>query len=225
MKTTSIIYAPYQGTYDNNEFIGYERAERIIKNWDEWEKCLPTHVLSWLVNERIRMKDACAIHYIPTSHSDNYFASRYKRLSEIKKSFCFTEEKGGWYRDHYEDAYQYIVPSRFQRVYLGKAFKEGVYMAYPYLEKYNFKAYVPDDSVSTHDIYIEMTYKLDDEEVTTSLYCPLEALLKKDTDMIYQRHYSYNSNYYKNQPERSKVVLGVLKSQKYKTFCKKVKGE
>lgn len=40
--------------------------------------------------------------------------------------------------------------------------------------------------------------------------------------MIYQRHFGYNSNYYENKPERKGQILGVLKSQKYKAFCKKV---
>jgi hypothetical protein len=224
MKTTSIIYAPYQGTYENDEFIDYERAKKYIRNWNEWEKCFPTHVILWLVNEKIRMRDVCAIHYIPVSCNNNYFASRYERLPEIKKSFRFTEERGEWYRDHYEDAYQYIVPAQGQNVRLGKAFKEAIYMAFPYLKEYDFNAYVPDCNPFC-EIYINMRYKLENKYVNTTLYCPIEALLKKDADIIYQRHYSYNSNYYKNQPEHSKVVLGVLKSQKYKVFCKKVKGE
>ena len=45
------IYAPYQGTYLNEEFVGYERAKKFIKEWDVWEKCFPTHVLLWIVNE------------------------------------------------------------------------------------------------------------------------------------------------------------------------------
>ena len=31
------IYAPYQGTYLNEEFVGYERAKKYIKDWDVWE--------------------------------------------------------------------------------------------------------------------------------------------------------------------------------------------
>ena len=51
------IYAPYQGTYLNEEFVGYERAKKFIKEWNVWEKCFPTHVLLWLVNEKIKMSD------------------------------------------------------------------------------------------------------------------------------------------------------------------------
>lgn len=224
MKIESNIYANYQGTYMNDEFIGYERAKKFINNWESWEKCFPTETLLWLVNERITMKDACAIHYTPVSFGlNNYYEGRYERLSQIKKRFSFTEERGDWTRAHIEDAYQYIVPARYQSVYLTKAFVDAIYKSYPYLKKYKFNAYVPAYGVSTHDIYIEMTYKLDGEEVKASLYCPLEALLKKDPDMIYQRHYGYNADYYRGQPERAKVILGLLNSQKYKAFCKKVK--
>ena len=67
-----------------------------------------------------------------------------------------------------------------------------------------------------------MPYKHNGEEVAVNLYCPLEALLEKNPEMIYQRHFGYNSNYYENQPERKEQIVGVLKSQKYKAFCKKV---
>lgn len=191
------IYAPYQGTYLNEEFVGYERAKKFIKEWDVWEKCFPTHVLLWLVNEKIKMKDICGIKYIPVStNSVSYYR---------------------------EDAYQYIVPLDYQSVYLSKIFKEAILMAYPYLKKYKFNAYVPTYGSGSCDIYIKMPYKHNGEEVTVSLYCPLEALLEKNPDMIYQRHFGYNSDYYKSQPELKEQIVGVLNSQKYKAFCKKVK--
>lgn len=40
--------------------------------------------------------------------------------------------------------------------------------------------------------------------------------------MIYQRHFGYNSDYYKTNLEAKEKILGVLNSQKYKAFCKKV---
>ena len=219
----STIYAKYQGTCDIDGFIGYEGAKKFIRNWDSWEKCFPTETLIWLVNEKIIMRDACAIHYTPVSYGQQkYLAQKYTVLTEIKKNVHFVEEKGGWYKDHYEDAYQYIVPAQYQSVRLKDAFKEAIYRSYPYLKKYEFDAYVPDYGAPC-EIYIKMTYKLDGEEVKTYLYCPLEALLKKDPEIITQRHSKYNSDYYRNQSERAKVVLGVLNSQKYRAFCKKVK--
>lgn len=220
----SIIYAKYQGTCNIDGVIGYEGAKKFINNWDAWEKCFPTETLLWLVNERITRQDVCAIHYTPVSYGQQgYLAKEYEVLAEIKRNVHFVEEKGGWYKDHYEDAYQYVVPKRYQSVYLRKPFEEAIYRSYPYMKKYKFDAYIPDYGANTHDIYIYMTYKLNGEEVKTHLYCPLEALLQKNPDMITQRHYGYNSDYYKRQPERAKVILGVLNSQKYKAFCKKVK--
>ena len=90
-------------------------------------------------------------------------------------------------------------------------------------KKYKFDAYVPTYDSGSCDIYIKMPYKYNGEEVTVSLYCPLKALLEKNPEMIYQRHFGYNSNYYKSQPETKDKILGVLNSQKYKAFCKKVK--
>ena len=218
------IYAPYQGIYLNEEFVGYERAKKFIREWDMWEKCFPTHILLWLVNEKIKMKDICGIKYIPVSSGNQEFYSQnYPLIPEIRKNFIFTEEHNGWKRDHREDAYQYIVPLDYQSVYLSKIFKEAILMAYPYLKKYKFNAYVPTYGSGSCDIYIKMPYKHKGEEVTVSLSCPLEALLEKNPDMSYQRHFGYNSDYYKSQPEAKDKILGVLNSQKYKAFCKKVK--
>ena len=217
------IYAPYQGTYLNEEFVGYERAKKFIKEWKVWEKCFPTHVLLWLVNEKIKMKDICGIKYIPVSSGNSgYYSQNYPLIPEIKRNFKFTEEHNGWTRDHYENAYQYIVPRDYQSVCLSKIFREAILMAYPYLKKYKFNAYVPTCGSGSCDIYIKMPYKYKGEEVTVSLYCPLEALREKNPDMIYQRHFGYNSEYYKSHPETKDKILGVLNSQKYKAFCKKV---
>ena len=217
------IYAPYQGTYLIEEFVGYERARKFIKEWDVWEKCFPTHVLLWLVNEKIKMKDICGIKYIPVSSGNQkYYFQNYPLIPETRKNFTFTEERNGWKRDHREDAYQYIVPLNYQNVYLSKIFREAILMAYPYLKKYEFSAYVPTCGSGSCDIYIKMPYKYKGEEVTVSLYCPLEALREKNPDMIYQRHFGYNSEYYKSHPETKDKILSVLNSQKYKAFCKKV---
>ena len=221
----AIIYSPYQSIYRNDEFVGYERAKKFIREWNVWEKCFPTHVLLWLVNEKIKMSDVCGIQYIPVSSSSGnreYYSQNYPLIPEIRKNFTFTEEFSGWKRDHCEDAYQYVVPLDYQSVYLKEIFREAILMAYPYLKKYKFKAYAPTYNSGSCDIYIKMPYKHNGEEVDVNLYCPLEALLEKNPEMIYQRHFGYNSNYYENQPERKEQIVGVLKSQKYKAFCKKV---
>ena len=218
------ICAEYQDTYHNDEFVGYEKAKKFIQEWDMWEKCFPTHVLLWLVNEKIKMKDVCGIKYVPVSANGvNFYETHYTRLPEIKRNHKFVETWRDWTRDHYEDAYQYIVPLNYQNAHLNKIFREAILMAYPYLKKYEFSAYVPTYGANFNDIYIKMPYKYNGEEVTVSLYCPLEALLEKNPDMIYQRHFGYNSDYYKSQPEAKDKILGVLNSQKYKAFCKKVK--
>lgn len=216
------IHAEYQGTYNDESFVGIENAKKYINNWDKWEECFPEEVINWLVNEVIKMSDVCAIQYIPTSNNTSYYEAHCTRLPEIKRNHKFIEVWGDWTRPCYEDAYQYIVPYRYQSVHLRKIFMEAICKAYPYLKDYKFDAYVPTYGSGSCDIYIKMPYKHNGEEVTVSLYCPLEALLEKNPDMIYQRHFGYNSDYYKSQSEAKDKILGVLNSQKYKALCAKV---
>lgn len=223
MKNTSNLYAPYEGTCLDDTFVGINRAKQYISNWDGWTECFSPKTLLWLVENRIKMKDACAIKYIPcNSQSNAYYEKNYERLPKVKENFIFKERRGEWTRDQIEDAYQYVIPSQFQSVELKEFFYDAIYRDYPYLRGYKFDAYVPTCGSGSCDIYIKMPYKYNGVEVDVSLYCPLEALLEKNPEMIYQRHFGYNSDYYKNRPERKEQIVGVLKSQKYKAFCKKV---
>ena len=225
MNGNSTIYAPYEGTCLDDTFVSIKRAKQYISNWDGWTECFSPETLLWLVENRIKMKDACSIKYIPCSSQSNAFYEKiYERLPNIEKSFPFKEARGEWTRDHVEDAYQYVIPSQFQNVGLKGFLYDAIYKDYPYLRDYEFAAYVPTYSEQTHDIYIKFVYEFDGIETTHSLYCPLEALKAKDPKMIYNRHYSYNSKYYANRINMRNSVLAVLNSEEYKEFCEKVKG-
>ena len=94
-----------------------------------------------------------------------------------------------------------------------------------YLKDYKFESYVPSYSPNT-EIYIKLTYKNNKgEDVTVSLYTPVKALKEKDSMQIYKRHWSYNGDYYRNQPERKEKILGVLKSREFHELREKVDGK
>ena len=221
IKETS-IYAEYQGTYMDNSFVGIKDAKKYINNWEKWEECFPEKVINWLVNEVIKMSDVCAIQYIPTSSNNNYYKEHCKRLPEVVRNFKFVEAWRDWTRPCYKDAYQYLVPYRYQSVSLRKSFTEAICKAYPYLKDYKFNAYVPDFSLSP-ELYISLSFIYNGEETTVSVYCPIKAFKDKNPQLIYDRHYSYNSNYYRGLPETKERILAVLDSEEYKALCAKVK--
>ena len=223
MTKNTYIYAEFQGIYMNDSFIGIENAKKYINNWDKWEEIFPEEVINWLVNEVIKMSDIYAVEYIPTTANNvNYYENHYKRLPEVARSYKFTEAWGEWTRPCYRDAYQYVVPCRFQTVYLRKAFTEAIRKAYPYLSDYEFNAYVPEYLVPP-ELYINLSFNYNGEETTVSLYCPIKAFKDKNPQLIYDRHYGYNSDYYRNQPENKDRILAVLESEEYKALCAKVK--
>ena len=222
MAKDTCIYAEFQGTYNDESFVGIENAKKYINNWDKWLEIFPEEIINWLVNEVIKMSDVCAIHYIPTSANGvTYYEAHYTRLPEIKRNYKFIEAWGEWTRPCYKDAYQYIVPHRYQSVPLRKAFTEAICKAYPYLNDYKFEVYAPSYSASP-ELYIKLPFKYNGEETIVTLYCPIKAFKDKNPQLIYDRHYSYNNDYYKNQPENRNRILEALNSEEYKILCKKV---
>ena len=222
MAKDTYIHAEYQGTYNDESFVGIENAKKYINNWDKWKEIFPEEILNWLVNEVIKMSDVCAIQYIPTSNNTSYYEAHCTRLPEIKRNHKFIEVWGDWTRPCYEDAYQYIVPYRYQSVHLRKIFTKAICKAYPYLNDYKFEAYVPSYSCSP-ELYIKLPFKYNGEETIVTLYCPIKAFRDKNPQLIYDRHYSYNNDYYKGQSEHRDRILAVLNSEEYKTLCAKVK--
>lgn len=222
MTKDTYIHAEYQGTYNDESFVGIENAKKYINNWDKWEEIFPEETLNWLVNEVIKMSDVCAIQYIPTSNNTSYYEAHCTRLPEIKRNHKFIEVWGDWTRPCYEDAYQYIVPYRYQSVHLCEIFTKAICKAYPYLNDYKFEAYVPSYSCSP-ELYIKLPFKYNGEETIVTLYCPIKAFRDKNPQLIYDRHYNYNNDYYKNQSENKNRILAALDSEEYKILCKKVK--
>lgn len=222
MAKDTYIHAEYQGTYNDESFVGIENAKKYINNWDKWKEIFPEEILNWLVNEVIKMSDVCAIQYIPTSNNTSYYEAHCTRLPEIKRNHKFIEVWGDWTRPCYEDAYQYIVPYHYQSVHLREIFTKAICKAYPYLNDYKFEAYVPSYSCSP-ELYIKLPFKYNGEETIVTLYCPIKAFRDKNPQLIYDRHYSYNNDYYKGQSEHGDRILAVLNSEEYKALCAKVK--
>ena len=50
-------------------------------------------------------------------------------------------------------------------------------------------------------------------------------IISADSMQIYKRHWSYNNDYYRNQPEYKEKILGVLKSREFHELREKVDGK
>ena len=223
------IYDAYDVPIRTNEKgITWEEAGRYIWDWKFWEEYFSKSTLEWAL-ENLSIGDICAIHYIPQEYatSDSYYERHYEREC-IDNHHCFEEYKGNtdFHRTVYLPAIGYRVPYKYQNVgNLAKVYREALIRDYPYLKDYKFESYVPSYSPNT-EIYIKLTYKNNKgEDVTVSLYTPVKALKEKDSMQIYKRHWSYNGDYYRNQPERKEKILGVLKSREFHELREKVDGK
>ena len=179
--------------------------------------------------KNLSIGDICAIHYIPQEDAvpNGYWEKNYEREC-IDNHHHFEEYKGNtdFHRTVYLPAIGYRVPYKYQQVgKLAKVYKEALLREYPYLKDYKFESYVPSYTPSP-EIYIKLTYKNDKEEdVTISIYTPIKALKEKDSMQIYKRHWDYNNDYYRNQPEYKEKILGVLKSREFHELREKVDGK
>ena len=179
--------------------------------------------------ENLSIGDICAIHYIPQRATpDNYYEKNYEREC-IDNCHPFEEYQGNtdFHRTVYLPAIGYRIPYKYQSVgNLAKVYKEALLRDYPYLKNYKFESYVPSYGSCPVEIYIKLTYKNSKgEDVTVTLYTPVKALKEKDSMQIYKRHWSYNGDYYRNQPEFKEKILGVLKSREFHELREKVDGK
>ena len=208
--------------------ITLEEASRYIKDWETWEACFSKSTLEWVL-EHLSLGDVCAIKYIPQKYvtSDSYYEKNYEREG-FDNFHPFEEYQGNtdFHRTVYLPAVGYRVPYMYQNVgNLAKVYKEALIRDFPYLKDYKFESYVPSYSMSP-EIYIKLTYKNSNgEDVKVSLYTPVKALKEKNSVDIYKRHWSYNGDYYRNQPELKEKILGVLKSREFHELREKVDGK
>lgn len=208
--------------------ITLEEADRYIRDWKTWEESFSKSTIEWIL-ENISIGDICAIHYIPESYAtpDSYYEKNYEREC-LERSHSFEEYQGNtdFHRTIRLPAVGYRVPYKYQNVgNLAKVYKQALIRDYPYLKDYKFESYVPQYNKGSNEIYIKLTYKNDKgEDVTVSLYTPIEALKEKDAFKIFKRHWDYNNDYYRNQLEYKEKILGVLKSREFHELREKVDG-
>ena len=233
MRKTTNSRNPIYDAYDapirtNEKGITWEEAGRYIWDWKFWEEYFSKSTLEWAL-ENLSIGDICAIHYIPQEYatSDSYYERHYEREC-IDNHHCFEEYKGNtdFHRTVYLPAIGYRVPYKYQNVgNLAKVYREALIRDYPYLKDYKFESYVPSYSPNT-EIYIKLTYKNNKgEDVTTTLYTPVQALKEKNSELIFKRHWDYNNDYYRTQPELKEKILGVLKSREFHELREKVDGK
>lgn len=224
------IVSTYDSPIHSDELgITLEEADRYIRNWDSWENCFSKSTLEWIL-ENLSIGDICAIHYIPQKYAtpDSYWEKNYEREC-IDNYHSFEEYQGDtdFHRTVHLPAIGYRVSYQYQNVgNLAKVYKEALLRDYPYLKDYKFESYVPSYGSCPVEIYIKLTYKNSKgEDVTVTLYTPVKALKEKDSMQIYKRHWSYNGDYYRTQPEFKEKILGVLKSREFHELREKVDGK
>lgn len=223
------IVSTYDSPIRTDEMgITWEEAGRYINNWNLWEECFSKSTLEWVL-ENLSIGDICAIHYVPQEcvTFNGYWEKNYEREC-IENRHHFEEYQGNtdFHRTVYLPAIGYRVPYKYQNVgKLAKVYREALIRDYPYLKDYKFESYVPSYS-TTVEIYIKLTYKNNKgEDVTVTLYTPVRALMEKKSELIFTRHWDYNNDYYRNQPELKEKILGVLKSREFHELREKVDGK
>lgn len=223
------IVSAYDSPIHTDEVgITLEEADRYIRSWEIWENSFSQRTIEWIL-ENLSIGDICAVHYVPQKDvaPDGYWEKNYEREC-IDRYHSFEEYQGNtdFHRTVYLPAVGYRVSYQYQNVgNLAKVYKEAFLRDYPYLKDYKFESYVPSYGRPA-EIYIKITYKNNKgEDVTVTLYTPVKALAEKDAMQIYKRHWSYNGDYYRNQPEYKEKILGVLKSREFHELREKVDGK
>lgn len=222
VNSRNYIKSSYDATISSNELgITWEEADLYIRNWDTWEKTFSQTTLEWIV-ENLSIGDICAVHYIPECqvNDNNYYEKNYERECAVR-SHPFEEYQGNtdFHRTVYLPAIGYRVPYQYQQVgKLKSVYRAALIRDFPYLKDYKFESYVPQYGNGLNEIYIKFTFNYKGEEITKTLYVPVEALKEKRSEKIVKRHYDYNANYYNNMPEEREKILAVLTCDAFDKF-------
>lgn len=229
VNSRNLIYNTYDASICTDKMgITEEEATRYLREWNVWKKCFSKFTLEWVL-ENLSIRDICAIHYVPQKDvtPDGYWEKNYEREC-IDPCHSFEEYFGNtdYHRTVYLPAIGYRVSDKYQNVgELAEVYRKALLRDYPYLKDYKFNSYVPTYDMNI-EIYINLTYKNSKgEDVAVTLYTPVKALKEKNSKIIFDRHWNYNNDYYRNQPERKEKVLGVLKSREFHELCEKVDGK
>ena len=224
------IVSTYDSPIHSDELgITLEEADRYIRNWNSWENCFSKSTLEWIL-ENLSIGDICAIHCIPQEYAtpDSYWEKNYEREC-IDNYHSFEEYQGNtdFHRTVHLPAIGYRVSYQYQNAgNLAKVYKEALLRDYPYLKDYKFESYVPSYGSCPVEIYIKLTYKNSKgEDVTVTLYTPVKALKEKNSELVFKRHWDYNNDYYRTQPELKEKILGVLKSREFHELREKIDGK
>lgn len=213
------------GLYGYEDGITLADAQRYTENWKEWENEFTPETLQWVCS-RLNIKDIAGIHYVPEDSNHSYYDTHYER--EDAKWYSFEEymENSNFHRSVRLKAIGYRVPKKYQNVGpLKQYYKDALLKDYPYLNHYDFESYVPSYSNGPHEIYVKLVYTdKHGYSQKVSLYTPVKALKEKNSKIVYDRHSSYNFNYYKTNAEWRAKMVDVLESEEYKTFAAYVNG-
>lgn len=206
--------------------ITIDEADRYIDNWKVWEETFSSHTLEYVL-ENISISDIAAVRYVPQdSPEQEYYDMHYLRET-IEKSHRFDEylRNTNFHREVYLPAIGYRVPYKYQTVTLSKIYKNALIQEFPYLKDYKFESFVPSYIEGIEEIYIKLSY-IDgyNAKQTVSLYTPIKALKEKDSQQIFDRHWNYNTNYYRNNPTYREKIIGVLSSYAYHRLREQVDG-
>lgn len=230
-----VIVAPYEGHVEGNATLTLEEAARYIVTWEKWEEFITPETINKII-PTVKCRDVIGVHYVPAVRDavgyhpmgNNYYENHYER-EEIVLDFRFEEWAGEWKRDVHYPAIGYRIPYKYQCNELNKVWERCLIEDFPYLKNYEFDAYCPSfGGGKTHDIYVKISYQLDGEEKCTSVYVPVEALIKRDASIIIKHHTDYHTRY-NSTSDWLKEKLPVLESEEFKKFAELVnnykKGE
>ena len=196
-------------------------AEMYVNNWEKYKKLFSKKALNSSIKKRYEY-EFISNEYVPIDdiYKINYYNKKgYPQLLSKPVTWRFEEWKGEWMRHIDKLAYDFRIPSHYQ---IGGAhfLRDCLIYDFPYLKNYNFDCYSFNyDGIE--EIYISCN------EPKVSIYCPIEALVKKDPDIIKRRIESYWKSYYcaKDRKPMLDEQLSVLDSDYYKKLCKDIIGE
>lgn len=185
------------------------------------------------VSKTIKIDDMVTVKYVPISAA-SFYINNYFPLIKIKSDRTFlTDESSNTEKTFMGYTLKFVVPSIYQN-FEPKFLRKCLELTIPWMKEFQWSIFKLERTNSLIFLNVGIDEEHKDKDISSSIYIPVDALLKGDVDKIVKIHTKYFKEYFRENSFRNvppeKVIywrnysLNLLNTDTFKKFCDYMKN-